>query len=85
MHPSFRLTSLASSNQHLAMNALSQGGLGGSEAPLSLNDDDSLWTNLDIEGMNRNFIRTFRATACPVMGDDDVDEADDDDDDDARP
>jgi hypothetical protein len=36
-----------------------------------------LWTEM-IDNSTGNFLRQFRYTACPVMGDDDVDEEPDD-------
>jgi len=40
--------------------------------PIPMNSDDNLWTNINIDG-TENFLRRFRRTACPVMGDDDID------------
>lgn len=51
--------------------------------PKPINDDESLWTSIDLERKG-GFLRQFRYTACPVMGDDDVvDEEDEDEDRDA--
>jgi len=39
---------------------------------MGLNNDDGLWSNLpDVD-----FVRRYRITACPVEGDDDVDDDD---------
>lgn len=45
-----------------------------------INDDESLWTNIDLE-QKGGFLRQFRYTACPVMGDDDVEDEEDVDED----
>jgi hypothetical protein len=41
--------------------------------PIPLNPDDDLWTRIKIDE-TENFLRRFRRTACPVMGDDDIDD-----------
>jgi len=43
-----------------------------------LNDDASLWLNLSGIPLDGDAIRKYRRTACPVEGDDDVDDFDDD-------
>lgn len=43
----------------------------------SINDDDWLWSNID--AADANFLRRFRFTACPVQGDDDIDDDEGDD------
>jgi len=45
--------------------------------PTSINEDDALWTRLVLDETD-DFVRRYRATACPVEGDDDVDDDDDD-------
>lgn len=44
--------------------------------PIPINSDDNLWTNINIDE-SENFLRRFRRTACPVQGDDDIDDDDD--------
>lgn len=41
--------------------------------PIPLNPDDALWTRIEVNEPE-NFLRQFRRTACPVMGDDDIDD-----------
>ncbi len=43
-------------------------------SPKSINEDESLWTGLAFHGHGADFIRQYRMTACPVEGDDDVDD-----------
>lgn len=50
--------------------------------PIPINSDDNLWTNINTDEME-NFLRRFRRTACPVMGDDDIDAEDADNPDDS--
>ena len=46
--------------------------------PGSLNEDASLWSHLADTRFDGDAIRKYRRTACPVEGDDDVDDFDDD-------
>lgn len=41
--------------------------------PIPLNPNDDLWTHIEINEPE-DFLRQFRRTACPVMGDDDIDD-----------
>jgi hypothetical protein len=43
--------------------------------PIPINSDDNLWTNINVDE-TENFLRRFRRTACPVQGDDDIDDDD---------
>lgn len=46
--------------------------------PRRLNDDGSLWSHLGDVPPGADAIRKYRRTACPVEGDDDVDDFEDD-------
>jgi hypothetical protein len=46
-----------------------------------LNKDEDLWLNLNEN--SADFVRKFRSTACPIMGDDDLEDDDMDDEDDS--
>lgn len=46
--------------------------------PRSVNDDVSLWSHLGGLAPDVDALRKYRRTACPIEGDDDVDDFEDD-------